>query len=302
MLFKVAAAEWLALNHDRWAISTQNEHALIFSNRINPAIGHLELSEIKPSNVLAICRAAEADGLTHLAKRLRGRVDAVFCYAIACDYCDNNPATSLGRALKPHQTKGYAFLQPNQLRTFFDALQARATMTGNTRVAWMLMFYTAKRRSEVLLATWDELDLDAGMWSIPAARMKTKKAHLCPLPPQAVEMLRRHRATSKPSKFVFPSPCAGDDRPIDPWLLYYSITCCGYQGRMTVHGVRKIFSTVAHESDQFSIDAIELQLAHEITGVRGVYNRARYIEQRKNLVEWWANQVDEWAVNFKVYT
>lgn len=70
---------------------------------------------------------------------------------------------------------------------------------------------------------------------------------------------------------------------------------------MTVHGVRKIFSTVAHESDQFSIDAIELQLAHEITGVRGVYNRARYIEQRKNLVEWWANQVDEWAVNFKVF-
>lgn len=299
MLFKTAAAEWLALNHDRWAPKTRNQHALIFETKINPAIGHIELSAVKPSQVLAICRAAEALGQTDTAKRIRGRIDCVFSYAIACDYCDNNPATSIGKALKPHRNKGYVFLQSSEMRTFFDALQTHATMTGNTRTAWMLLFYTAKRRSEVLLAEWSEFDLDAGMWSIPATRMKTHKEHLCPLPPQAVEMLKRHKDTSKPSKFVFPSPHAGSNKAIDPWLLHYSIRCCGYQGRMTVHGVRKVFSTVAHESGLWGIDPIELQLAHDISGVRGVYNRALYIDQRKNLVGWWANVVDDWAVNFE---
>lgn len=298
MLFKIAAAEWLELNKDRWASKTQTDHAKIFAEKIYPAIGNMLLSDIKPSHVLAICRASEANGRTHQAKRLRGRIDAVFSYAIASDYCELNPATSLGKALKAHKCNGYVFLEQKEMRTFFDALQTHATMTGNTRVAWMLLFYTAKRRSEVLLAQWSEFDLDAGLWSIPAERMKTKKPHLCPLPPQAVQLLRNHKKQNQNSRFVFPSPRSGDDSAIDPWLLHYSIKCCGFQGRMTVHGVRKVFSTVAHESGLWGIDSIETQLAHEISGVRGVYNKALYIDQRKKLVEWWAGIVDGWAVNF----
>ncbi len=292
MEFKELADEFLQVKKNLWKESTYNYIIQITNNDLLPVIGNRNIEDIRPREIVLLLKSIESEGKTHKARRVRARVDQIYRYAIACDYCDNNPAASVIDALSPHKTRGMPYLPIKEFPIFLQQFREKCRLSETHYDAWLLILYTAKRRSEAVFAEWSEFDLENQNWVIPAKRTKTGKKHTTPIPAQVVEILKR-RSKTRRNQFVFPHNKRGD-RPINRWMIWQGIRRSGYVGKMSIHGVRKVFSTYAHESGAWSIDAIELQLSHEIPGIRGVYNKAIKLDERRKLLQWWADQVDEW--------
>jgi integrase len=160
------------------------------------------------------------------------------------------------------------------------------------KLALHLLLLLMVRKSELTGARWEEVDFDAAKWSIPAERMKMEHPHLVPLPRQAVEMLRELHALAGGSEWIFPSNRARGKRPISKTTLNAALRGLDLGVRpFTIHDLRRTASTHLHEAG-FNGDWIEMALAHKTQGVRGVYNRARYLEDRRAMHQWWSDMVD----------
>ena len=146
-------------------------------------------------------------------------------------------------------------------------------------------------KSELIEAQWSEFDLTKGEWSIPGERMKKDRPHIVYLPRQAIAMLEELKALACGSDWVMPS--RGDlKKPISKSTLNQAVRALDLDVRdFVLHDFRRTASTHLHEAG-FVSDVIEKALAHEQGGVRGIYNRAQYAEQRKEMLQWWANFVD----------
>ncbi len=146
-------------------------------------------------------------------------------------------------------------------------------------------------------AEWSEIDLDAATWTTPAAKMKMRRDHVSPLSAQAVEALRELRRVTGSSRWLFPG--VGSKNPtISENTINKVFASIGYKGRMVGHGSRHTFSTMANEhkaAQGFSKDWIEVQLAHKEQGVSGIYNQAAYLPQRRTMMQWYADHLDQLA-------
>ncbi len=168
----------------------------------------------------------------------------------------------------------------------YDALGDR-----QTRLALQLLALTFVRTGELIGAEWSEVDVNNGMWTIPAERMKMKAEHLVPLSRQALALLAEMKPISDTSRFVFPgrNPAV----PMSNNTMLFALYRLGFKGRMSGHGFRAVASTILNESGLWSADAIERQLAHcERNAVRGAYNRAEYLPERKRMMQWWGDYMD----------
>ena len=163
-----------------------------------------------------------------------------------------------------------------------------------TRAALKLMVILFVRTRELIEAKWEELDLENAIWRIPSERMKLRVEHLVPLPKQALAIFNELKNYRRGSEYVFP----GDRNPKQPMsnntLLYGGIYRMGYRSRATIHGFRSLASSILNESCKWNPDAIERQLAHsEKDQVRAAYNRANYLEERRCMMQWYADHLDE---------
>lgn len=147
------------------------------------------------------------------------------------------------------------------------------------------------RKSELIEAKWEELDLEKGEWAIPGERMKKDKPHLVSLSRQAVAMFEELKALASGSDWVFPSSHSLK-QPIAKSTLNVAVRALSVDVRdFVIHDFRRTASTHLHEAG-FNSDWIEKCLAHETKGIRGVYNRAQYADQRREMLQWWADFVD----------
>src|SRR5205814_7811727 len=152
--------------------------------------------------------------------------------------------------------------------------------------------------SELVEAEWSEIDLEEAIWIIPANRMKMKTEHIVPLSRQATALLREVRAIGGGSRYVFPG--RNLDRPMSNNTMLFALYRLGYKGKMTGHGFRAVASTILNESG-FRADVVERQLAHcERDDVRGAYNRAEYLPERRKMMQQWADMLDALAKGAKV--
>ena len=159
------------------------------------------------------------------------------------------------------------------------------------KLALHLLILCMVRKSELTEAKWEEIDLDKAEWTIPGERMKKDKPHLVSLSRQAVAMLEELKGLASGSEWVFPS--RGDlQSPIAKSTLNVAIRALEIDVRdFVIHDFRRTASTHLHEAG-FNSDWIEKSLAHETKGIRGVYNRAQYADQRREMLQWWADFVD----------
>jgi integrase len=163
-----------------------------------------------------------------------------------------------------------------------------------TRTALKLIVMLFVRTRELIEAKWEEVDLESATWRIPAERMKLRVEHLVPLPNQALSLFQDLQKITGESEFVFP----GDRNPKQPMsnntLLYGGIYRMGLRSRATIHGFRSLASSILNESGKWNPDAIERQLAHsEKDQVRAAYNRANYLDERRRMMQWYADYLDE---------
>jgi integrase len=288
--FKAIAESWYGAlaphRSESWRISTKRW----LTQELYPAIGNKPVRSITPADVLAIMRRIEEAGTACTANYVRQTASRVFQHAIRNLLADYDPAQSLRGAVVMPRSKHRAALAAREIPAFLEAVDAYPGKLA-TKVAVNLLMLTMVRKAELLEATWDEVDFGKAEWRIPAKRMKTGAPHIVPLSIQAVECFRELQTLCCGSRYVLPHH--GDlGRPMGHSTLNKMFARMGYQGNLTVHGLRATASTLLNEQG-FKPDVIERQLAHvERNRIRAVYNRAEYLEDRRHMMQHWANYLD----------
>lgn len=301
--FEAVAREWLGHQSARWGEHTAGMVRRSMEADIFPTLGARPMADLRPREIMAAVKAIEARGAAETAGRVLQRIKAVYRFAVVHERIDSNPMLDLKPAevLKPRQVRHRAALEEKELPAFLAALDA---YRGEPTViaALKLLMMTAVRPGELRGAEWGEIDADAKLWRIPAARMKMKAPHLVPLSPQALALLEAQRKVSggDPAGLIFPSPWY-PGKAISDGTLNGALRRMGYGGGShTAHGFRALFSTIANEHGH-DRDAIERQLAHaERNEVRAAYHRAEYLDERRALLAWWADYLDARKAGAKV--
>jgi len=197
-------------------------------------------------------------------------------------------------------TKGhFAALEAKEMPAFLKAVNTY-NFQAQTRLAMRLLMLTFVRTTELINARWDEIDLEEEIWNIPAERMKEKRAHFVPLSKQSLQCLEELQALTGRCDLLFPKRGTARE-PMSNSTILRVIERVGYKGRMTGHGFRSVASSVLNESGKFDFDAIERQLSHEDRNdIRAAYNRAKYIDERRRMMQWWADKIDTFTTASKV--
>lgn len=281
-------------NH--WKDVRSSRHADYVLRRLEadifPVLGGKPLAEISAPQLLAVIRAIEKRGALDIAKRALQTCGQIFRYAVAHGICERNPVADIKPqdALKPRSKENYARLSAAE---FPDLLRKIETYVGalTTRLALRLMALTFVRTSELIGARWEEFDMKAAEWRIPAERMKMKSPHIVPLSKQAIATLQELFSITGTNELLFPGE-RDHQKPMSNNTILYALYRMGYHSRMTGHGFRGLASTILHESG-YRHDYIELQLAHqERDEISAAYNHALYLKERRGMMQAWADMLD----------
>ncbi len=289
--FEAVAREWFKKQVHTWVPGHADDVRRRLEKNAFPALGRRPIEQIDAPELLAAIRKIEERGAYDLAHRVLQVCGQVFRYGIATGKCKRDLARDLKGALTPHKKTHQAAVRPEELPALLQAI-GRYDETGDrqTRLALQLLVLTFVRTNELIGAEWPEFDLEAGIWTVPAARMKMKAEHIVPLSKQAVAILFELREIGGGSRFVFPG--RHREKPISNNTMLFALYRLGYKGKMTGHGFRAVASTILNETG-FRPDVIERQLAHcERNEVRGAYNRAEYLPERVKMMQSWANLID----------
>lgn len=258
---------------------------------IIPAIGAKPLADVNAGDVLAICDKVKGRGAPQMALFTRNVVKRMYEYAISRQAVAINPAQQLvARFIATPQSRTRV-LAPDEIGRLMRGVYA-SDMSRAYKLALHLLVITMVRKSELTEAEWCEFDLDAGIWRIPAARMKKDNEHWVYLSAQAIEMIRELQTLSHSQRLLFPSRRGYEDRPIAKSTLNQAVRAMKSDlQHFVIHDFRRTASTHLHEMG-LSSDAIEKALAHSIKGIKGVYNRAEYADERRKILQIWATFVD----------
>lgn len=290
LTFETLAREWFAYNAPRWAESTTYKAKLYLDNDIIPGIGARPIKSITRPELVELVRTVEARGTLNAAGKIRQWLHQIFRYGLAKGVVEANPATDLNVVAAPPKAARHhphvTFAELPELLSKCDA----ANIHTLTRHAIRLLTLTAVRPGELRQAPWSEFDLDAATWTIPAERMKARRPHIVPLPRQAVAILRQLHEITGRYALVFAG--ANPERPMSENTANKALRLMGYEGRQTGHGFRHLLSTELNGRG-YNKDWIERQLAHgDSDEIRGTYNHAAYVEQRRQMMQAWADSID----------
>lgn len=215
-------------------------------------------------------------------------IGEIFKFAVITELVNRNPVADLDSALKARRPGHNAWLQISEIPPFYKALERAGSVQIQTAIR--LLILTALRTAELRLMRWEWVDLESATITLPAEVMKARRPHVVPLSRQAVELLQDQFTRSGYSAFVFPGRFM--DKPLSASAILKALERIGYKALVTGHGWRTTFSTALNESGRYSPDWIEIQLAHVPKGIRGVYNQAAYLKQRRAMMQSYADAID----------
>ncbi|WP_172461884.1 tyrosine-type recombinase/integrase [Dyella jiangningensis] len=290
--FAVIAEEWLAKQAGRMAPATLEKARWTFDDLVFPWMGDRPIADIDPPEVLRLLRRIEDRGAHETAHRTKQRCGQVFRYAIATHRASRDPTADLRGALTPAKTTHRAAVtDPLKVGELLRAIDGYAG-SFVVRCALKLAPLVFARPGELRQAEWSEVDMEAALWRIPAGKMKVREEHAIPLSPQAVAVLRELKPLTGNGRFVFPSE-RSRQRPMSDGTVNAALRRMGFdKDTMTGHGFRAMASTRLNEMG-WAPDVIERQLAHaERNKVRAAYNRAQYMDERKRMMQAWADYLD----------
>ncbi len=299
--FEFVAREWHEKFKHRWTVG----HAFTLIKRLErevfPWIGTRPIGEVKAPDLLGVIRRVESRGTLDTAHRVKFLAGQVFRYAVATGRAERDPSADLKGALPP-KNKGHlaAITDPKEVAGLLRAIDGyQGSFIVKCALQLSSMFFV--RPGELRNAEWSEFDLDAGIWSIPAEKMKMKQAHIVPLSRQAIEVLNSLRPLTGHSRFVFPSGRTSL-RQMSNNAILAALRRMGYEkDEMTGHGFRAMARTILDEVLHVRPDFIEHQLAHAVRDPNGrAYNRTAHLEERKKMMQQWSDYLDTLKAGAKV--
>lgn len=301
--FKQVALDWHNQQKWNWCDKYINTVLSRLESDVFPAIGTIGINEVKPADVIKIIRTIGEAGHIPKAHEVLNNINSIYRYAKSLELADKNPADiDASLHLKPHVKQHRATVtEPSKIGGLLRAIDnyhGYFVTVCALKLAPMLML----RPSELRACQWQEIDLDAATLTIQAKRMKLKQHrkeanlesdwHIVPLPHQAVAILKELHHHTGYSVHVFPN-VRTPSRPMSAETMNKALRTCGIESdTLTAHGFRAMASTLLNEMG-WNPDAIERQLHHtEKNKVRGSYNHAKYLAERREMLQAWADYLD----------
>jgi integrase len=289
--FEAIASEWVDTRAKEWSQSYRKGVARILNDDLIPALGALPMRNIKPPHLLAVLKRIERRGASTVAAKARFLASEIWRYAVATLRADGDLAATLRGAIRMPEHVHHPALKRDEIPAFLSALE-RYSGRPETVIAFKLLLLLFPRPGELLGATWEEFDLEGALWRVPGQRMKMRQEHIVPIPRQAIELLRGLQFVSGHRKHLFPHRDYPEDQPMTDNALRQALHVMGFSRKLTPHGFRATASTALNELG-YSGDWIEKQLAHEERNrIRAAYHRALYVEERRGMLQAWADLID----------
>lgn len=240
---------------------------------------------------MELLRGLERQGILEQMSRVRAYCKDIYDLARVTGRAVNNPLEGVHKFLSSGKAENYAHVSPDELPGLLRAIRSYPH-AKDVQLGLRLLTLMAVRPSELREAQWVEFDFDKRLWTVPVERKGRKKGreHLVPLCTQAVEALIELRQLTGAYPLLFPGR-SDRTKPRSDTVFLMALRRLGYEGRQTGHGFRHIASTILNEHG-YPADHIEAQLSHKAQGVRGIYNKAQYLEQRTQMMQWYADHLD----------
>ncbi|MGC1067931.1 integrase domain-containing protein [Pantoea agglomerans] len=284
-IFSVVAGKWFLLKSKSVTEDYAKDIWRSLEKDILPTIGEIPVQALKARTIVETLEPIKARGALETVRRLVQRINEIMIFAVNTGLIDANPASGVGMAFERPKKQNMPTLRPEELPKLMRSLvMSNLSITTRCLIEWQLL--TLVRPSEASGTQWAEIDFDLKLWVIPANRMKAKREHVVPLSKQALEILEVMRPISANRQYVFPSR-NNPKQPMNSQTANAALKRIGYGGKLVAHGLRSIASTALNEAS-FNPDVIESALAHnDKNEVRRAYNRSTYLEQRKDMMNWW---------------
>ena len=288
---RLIAESWFDVKKTKIAETTSRSLWRNFENHLFPKLGHIAISQINAPETINVLKPLAAKGTLETTDKIIGHLNEVMTFAVNTGIIHHNPLAGIKAAFQTPKAVNMPTLKPEELPELIDKLSyASIKITTRCLIEWQL--HTMVRPSEASGAEWEEIDFENNLWRIPDNRMKKKKEHVVPLTKQTLAILNRMKPISGHRKFVFPSD-RDTSKPSNSQTANMALKRMGFEGRLVAHGMRALASTTLNEKG-FDADIIEAALAHsDKNEIRRAYNRAEYIERRRDLMSWWSEHIEK---------
>ncbi|CAG9425412.1 Prophage integrase IntA [Providencia alcalifaciens] len=289
--FQLVAERWWEVKKSTVTEDYGNDIWRSLERDVFPAIGDTCVTDIKAHILVQAIQPVQARGALETVRRLCQRINEVMIYAQNTGLIDAVPSINIGKAFEKPKKKNMPSIPPDQLPKLMQTMRT-ASISLSTRCLFMWQLLTISRPAEAAEARWDEINFETKEWKIPAARMKMNREHTVPLSGAALAILELMKPLSGNREFIFPSRIK-PTQPMNSQTVNAALKRAGFGGVLVSHGLRSIASTALNEQG-FPPDVIEAALAHvDKNEVRRAYNRSDYLEQRRPMMQWWADFIEE---------
>ena len=299
--FQAVADEWYDTVKEQYRPANQKK-VLWLLGLLCESLGVLPLHTMRYNHIREALRMVLDKGNVVTAHKMGGKAREILSYARRNGYIDTNPADDFTKDLPPVKSRRHAYItDEGKLASLLNAIDDYREGSLQVRYALKIMPYLALRVSELRGARWDEIDFDKALWIIPAERqdkdstgMKMRIPHIVPLPRQVMELFLDLQKFTGDRPLCFPSPVDAKAQPISDMTLRNALRRMGYTNEeVTPHGFRHTFSSMANNLGLGDGDHIEAALAHKDKNtIRATYNHADYLDQRREMMQAWANYLD----------
>jgi len=267
-------------------------------NEILPSLGNKIVRDVTAVDVQTLVFRKRDNGREAAAAEIRNLIKRIFDYAIVCGATQTNPALALPTRFITKTRTRTRTLSPDEIRVYLHTLY-RSNIRRQFKLALHLILLTLVRKSEMLLAQWKDVNLKSGEWQIPAENSKTRQPHIVYLSTQASVLLDELKALAGESILVMPGR-SGLAKPFAHNAMNQAMGSLSFDiAPFTIHDLRRTGATLLHENG-FVADVVEKALNHTIGGVRGIYNRAEYADQRRRMLQFWGDYIEGLATEKKV--
>lgn len=297
------ATEWLVLKKNevdtgRLKVVTYNDIEKRLNRHLLKLLGHYPIADISAPIAIEKLKPLERERKLDTLHRMIGYLNQIMIYAVNRGAIKYNPTADIGKVFLKPVVENNPTIRPELLDKLFEDLQ-NSTLEIETRCALELLILTAGRAGAITQLEWSEVNFEEKILDIPKEKMKGRQGKVqdfvLPLSTQAIKILQLLQKLNRyHSRFVFPSR-KNPHQPISKETPNKALQRMGYRNVLTAHGLRSVFSTAMNEAE-FNSEIIEVCLAHfEYSSVRGTYNKAKYLTQRAEYMQWWGNFVEQAA-------
>lgn len=292
--FEHIARKWLALKESNISPTYYKKITGRLELYIFPKMGNTPIQNINAVSTIEIITPLAADEKLETVKKLCRWINEIMVFAVNTGVSNTNPLAGIGKAFNAPKAVNLPTLLPEELPELMYSIQHSSTkLITRCLIEWQL--HTMVRPSEAAGAKWSEINFAAKEWTIPAERMKKRRAHIVPLTNQSLKLLGIVKPISGTREHIFPSD-HNPRRSANSQSANRALGRMGFHGRLVSHGLRALASTTLNEQG-FDSDAIEAALAHvDKNSIRATYNRAQYIERRRKMMEWWSDHISQCAM------